>query len=102
MKTHGAQSAVRCCGRNAKKGLEMKSDSERTAEGLFDSSDLRDRIRYGLYGGVKQHYISGVDGTLAQLGSRLPPPDQLRRIVARADKQHAALVRKHNKTSRKK
>lgn len=52
-----------------------------------------DKFGYGLYGGVIQYYIKGVDGTLAQLGSTFPPSEQLDAIFARAKKDHKALLK---------
>lgn len=40
-----------------------------------------DDIGYGLYGGIVQFYIKGVDGTLAQLGFTLPPIEALPEII---------------------
>jgi hypothetical protein len=52
----------------------------------------QERIRYGLFGGKVQYYISGVDGTLAQLGGELPPAYLLDRIIENADIAHAKLM----------
>jgi len=54
--------------------------------------EFRDRIGYGLYGGTEQFYIKGVDGTLAQLGDKLPAPERLRSWIAGADMEHEKLV----------
>ena len=40
--------------------------------------ELQSRICRGLYGGEIQYYISGVDGTLAQLGDDLPSEEALK------------------------
>lgn len=55
---------------------------------------FKDRIGYGLYGGIEQFYISGVDGTLAQLGDTLPPAEDLKKCIEHADSRHRALLRK--------
>ena len=64
-------------------------------------SDLCFRIGYGLYGQIAQYFIIGVDGTLAQLGQTLPAVSQLRAMVIEADKEHAILVRNHDRNSTK-
>jgi len=53
----------------------------------------RGKFGYGLYGGVVQYYIKGVDGTVAQLGYTFPPTDSLAKIFEYAKKQHNALLR---------
>jgi len=58
-------------------------------------SALQDRVHYGRYGGVEQYYISGVDGSLAQLGSKLPSHERLRHLVANADKANEHLLLRH-------
>lgn len=50
------------------------------------------RIGYGLYGGVDQFYIIGVDGTVAQLGSKLPGADELEREIVVAKRAHKKLL----------
>lgn len=72
---------------------------QRSHDLLALPDDLRGRIGYGLYGGLVQYFIVGVDGTLAQLGNDLPTPERLRRIVVSADKQHAILVRHHDRAN---
>lgn len=60
-------------------------------------SDLSEWIDFGLYGGVEQYYIIGVDGTLAQLGHCLPDFEYLREILEDARKMHSLLVRRHGR-----
>ena len=55
--------------------------------------DLKSCIFYGRYGEIMQYYIEGVDGTLAQLGHKLPSVDRLRKEVMDARKAHKALIR---------
>lgn len=54
---------------------------------------LNERIGYGLYGGIEQFYIKGVDGSLAQLGNKLPCPSRLAEIVDRADADHRKRIK---------
>ena len=54
--------------------------------------DLRKKIRHGMYGGVVQYYIDGVDGTLAQLGENLKEVNKLRETVDNADVMHKKLM----------
>ncbi len=56
-------------------------------------AELKERIHFGLYGSVEQYYISGVDGTCAQLGSTLPPVEDLPRIIETADANHKQVMR---------
>ncbi len=58
---------------------------------------LRDRVKYGVYGGHEQYYIEGVDGTLAQLGQKLPAEDRLRACVEKADKDMRRMMRAYYK-----
>lgn len=60
-------------------------------------AQFRDRIEYGLYGGIEQFFINGVDGTLAELGSRCPAESRLAAIIMNADREHAKLIARHNK-----
>ena len=46
-------------------------------------------IGYGLYGGIEQYYIMGVDGTLAQLGRHLPDSEKLQQMINYAKEKHA-------------
>jgi hypothetical protein len=62
--------------------------------------EFRDRIGYGLHGGTEQFYIKGVDGTLAQLGGKLPDPDRLKNWIAGADREHKKLVKHHEGRAR--
>ena len=62
--------------------------------------DLDERIGYGLYNGVEQFYIEGVDGTLAELGTKRPSNARLLALVAAADIQHAALIARHNRETK--
>ena len=55
--------------------------------------DFLDRVGWGLYGGRVQFYIKGVDGTLAQLGSKLPEEARLRKVISHADTEHKQLVK---------
>lgn len=73
----------------------MNTESERLAN---LPKDLLPRVGWGLYGGVVQFYIKGVDGTLAQLGSELPNEDRLRKIISYADVEHDRLVKRHEKS----
>lgn len=57
-----------------------------------------DRFGYGLYGGVVQYYIKGVDGTLAQLGQTLPSTEHLEKIFINAKRQHVALLKRMGMT----
>ena len=68
---------------------------ERKCNALLDlPRDLRERIKYGHYGGKfrEQYYIEGVDGTLAQLGQNLPHYLILRDMVSAADEAHAKMI----------
>lgn len=56
-----------------------------------------DRIYHGLYGGVVQFFIKGVDGTCAQLGDKLPREEDLVEIIEQADKAHQKLMKEHNR-----
>jgi len=53
---------------------------------------FKGRIGYGLYGGIVQYYIVGVDGTLAQLGTKLPSPVELEGVIKHAKSAHKKLV----------
>lgn len=55
-----------------------------------------------MYGGQMQYYIIGVDGTLAQLGNKLPAPESLGKIIAAADKANAKLLLSHERANQKK
>ena len=56
--------------------------------------DLMVRIDWGLYGERFQFFISGVDGTLAQLGKKLPDDlNKLRQWVTNADVDHKKLLK---------
>ena len=50
--------------------------------------ELINNIGYGLYGGIYQYYIKGVDGTLAQLGYSLPPIKNLRGMIEYANNEN--------------
>lgn len=65
--------------------------------------ELRKRIHYGLYAGVEQYYIDGVDGTLATLGPTLQPYDHatLQRIIFDADKANYRLLKIKDNSSKK-
>ncbi len=54
--------------------------------------DFEDIIGFGLYGGVEQFYIKGVDGTCAQLGHELPPILQLIDVIAERKEAHQKLM----------
>jgi hypothetical protein len=56
--------------------------------------EVRDRVEYGLYGGVEQFFVNGVDGTCAELGPKVRDwtPDQWRRVIARSDRSHRELM----------
>lgn len=52
-------------------------------EEIWVPASVKDRLSYGLYGHVWQWYIRGVDGTLAQLGQRIP--SNIVDVIAAAD-----------------
>lgn len=56
-------------------------------------TDLKMRIGYGPYGGVDQFFITEVDGTMAQLGSKLPSNESLRRKVRSADSKFRKMMK---------
>jgi len=62
---------------------------------------LHERIDYGLYCSKVQYYINGVDGTLAQLGSELPPAHLLDKMIKDADVAHAKLILQHDREIKK-
>lgn len=73
----------------------MTSNEDQILESL--PPDLKERIGWGLYGGIVQFYITKVDGTLAQLGGKLTTDfDKLRKIVQRQDKEMVRLMRETN------
>lgn len=57
-------------------------------------AEYADKFGYGLYGGISQYYIKGVDGTVAQLGNTFPAIERLDAIFTRAKKDHVALCRR--------
>lgn len=55
-------------------------------------TEYADKFGYGLYGGIVQYYIKGVDGTIAQLGNNLPSVNRLDAIYSKAKKEHDFLI----------
>jgi hypothetical protein len=59
------------------------------------SSEIQDRVEFGLYGGIYQYFINGVDGSIAQLGLSLPSEPVLKKIIIARDKEHKILLKNH-------
>jgi hypothetical protein len=54
-------------------------------------ADIRARFGFGLYAGLEQFFIFGVDGTCAQCGSQLPTDPK--QWVEEADLYHKELIK---------
>lgn len=83
--------------------LKMQTDSEYIKSYKYALQakrslpmELRKRIGYGLYGGTIQFYIKGVDGFLAQLGTKLPSVSELHEDILNADTEHLKLMKQYN------
>jgi hypothetical protein len=58
---------------------------------------FEEKIGFGLYGGEEQFFVKGVDGTVAELGSALPPILDLIDVISAREKAHEKLMRERRK-----